>query len=171
MPSFPHTIVFWWSLGCVFSAPLVEAIIMPRKRASQMGVVEDAPHPARTLITGMSKTSKSLERNEDRSLNCIAEVAKSIAVSSTARLIAEAEDEPLLQTCSSDATPIAVSMEAQAQLPSGSVMRRGGKECHNFLVAAQFTRSPRPYTRQVDAGRHQSGRWFYGWSDSRCRGR
>ena len=70
----------------------------------------------------------------------VCEVAKEVCKQSTAHLVASCEHEPCLQSCACDGTPIQVSVSMQEHLPTGRLIKRGGKAAHEFLVASEFTR-------------------------------
>ena len=91
-------------------------------------------------IHKMARPTDALSRQDIRSMDQLCEVGKEVCRLSTGRLIGSAQDDPLMQSCSADGTPVTVSMAAAVNLPSGRVVRRFGKSSHEFLVSAQFTR-------------------------------
>jgi len=91
-------------------------------------------------ISLCAKAGGALSRDQARLCDQVCEAAKEVCKQTTANLVASCEHEPCLQSCACDGTPIQVSLEMQAHLPNGRLIKRGGKASHEFLVASQFTR-------------------------------
>jgi hypothetical protein len=87
-----------------------------------------------------ARPTPSLSRSEARELDHMAEVIKLVGQDCRKRLIADAVGQPCLQSCSADGTPVQVSEQAAAALPSGRLVRRYGKAAHEFLVMSEFVR-------------------------------
>ena len=92
------------------------------------------------FIEFMARPTQSLSRADAYNVDQLCEVAKQVCRNATARLVAQADHEPCMQSSSADGTPIQVSQQIALKLPSGRLVRRSGKSSHEFLVAAQFTR-------------------------------
>ena len=109
--------------------------------------MSDNSQTARTIAAYIKKVSRpthTLERKDTFELDRACEVAKDVCKVAAERLIAAADADPCLQSCACDGTPISVSVEVSASLPSGRVVRRRGKASHEFLVTSEFVRRAPP---------------------------
>ena len=92
------------------------------------------------LIALIAKPANSVEKNTELACHAACEALKQTVQNSRDHIIDLANHEPLLQSCSSDGTPILVSKALSEKLPGGYTVRRRGKESIEFLVACEFTR-------------------------------
>ena len=120
------------------------------------------------LVRRLAAHAGALRRDEARDLEKACEVVKAVSKEALVELVASAGPVPMLQSCSADGTPMLVSHQLALQLPSGQVVRRGGKASLELLMAVQFTRltrgngatetvvvanDPRPLTNGKGVGR------------------
>ena len=101
----------------------------------------DAQASAVDSIQRLSHASGSLTKAEMRATDRVAEVAKEVMLDAGSALVMLAAGRPMLSSKSADGTPVSVAVQQRRYLPSGSVVRRSGRHCVEYLVKNQFLRT------------------------------
>ena len=108
-------------------------------------MAEDVNPPrAPSLIHELSRASAALSRGGIRAVQRVCEIGKEVLRTAFADLVSEAQGAPLLNSKSADGTPISFVLRTQRTLPSGSPLRRSGRQSAEFLVKNQFIRAHLP---------------------------
>ena len=105
------------------------------------------PPTAMDTLAELARPTPALTRAGQRDLLRMCEVVQVASRKVKARILEESRHAPCLQSCAADGTPIKVSQQIAAQLPSGRIIRRGGKASHEFLVMSEFVRVSEPSGR------------------------
>ena len=92
-------------------------------------------------IIFFARASSSLSFPDRKRCDKLCEVGKASLKQLRSCIIASSDDDPIMQNCSADGTPISVSHSVLASIPHHPVVKRSGRKCSEFLTSCEFTRS------------------------------
>ena len=92
-------------------------------------------------IRRLGKASTCLDPVDQRRVALLCEAGKLELRTSTQRAVVRSEGGTMLKWGGADGTPVQVSAQCREELLDKTLIRRSGKTCHEFLVAAEITRS------------------------------